>query len=100
MQTVVHGAVDNVEHRARQFARHRLRQGAHAQPVLDGEAATVRLFGAFDQAEQGGFSLAVPSDQRTALAPFELQRNRVQQQRAAVADRNILETNQCHIQRH
>jgi hypothetical protein len=90
LPVVAAAVLRDLQHSAGQFTRDRLGQRAHPDAVLNGDHAAVRLFGAGQQAEQGGLALAVAADQGDALPALDLQRHRVQQRGSAVAHRHIV----------
>ena len=87
---------DDVEHRAGGAMWHFLLQAGDAHALLHADFPVIGLVIAGQQLEQGGFAGAVAADQGDAFARLDRQFGLFQQQRAADAEVDVLQSNQRH----
>ncbi|MNT46743.1 hypothetical protein D3C72_1834100 [compost metagenome] len=87
---------DDVEHAAGGTVRHLLLQPGDTHPLLHADFSVVRLVVTGQQLEQGRFASAVAADQGDTLTRFDRQFGFFQQQRAADAEVDVLQSNQRH----
>ena len=89
-------AGDLVEHRAAEPLGHFLREHGGDEPLLPGDFALRRLDFALDQPQERGLARPVAAQQADPLAGLEREVGLIQHQRAAKAQTDVAQRNQCH----
>jgi len=88
---------NHIEHAAGGTVRDLLFQAGDAHPLLHADFAVIGLVIAGQQFEQGRFAGAVAADQGDTLARLDRQFGFFQQQGAADAEVDVLQSNQRHL---